>query len=1450
MGARAAGAAAIIAALAYLAWRTTTLGTSAWLSIPLFLVELWGVGHLALLVMQGWSVPGRSVDAPLNEAPLVTTIVTATFHSPEDLERTLIGCRAMDSDGRVVVAVREGRDDLVEVCRSFDVDQLHGTGNHVDLFWLAVEASGASVAAWLEAGQVPMPDFVTALGGELAEGVAVVQGAIGLLNKDSLAHLEGGRDEDAFRREVAYPSMSAQGGAPWFGGGSLVRVHAIEDSGGLDRSDQAALQRSLVRLHTAGWRSRYLSSAVLRATAPDSLETYLHRRRRSVVETLRVFRTPENPLTTSGLPARHRLGHLALATAYTTGIRQLALVAILVITLVTGTVPVGDDVLTWAAVWTPSFALGVLARRSLARGSMRVGDWTRQGWRTAGADLSAFAGMYGVGRHRAFAESSTTGVRALGELRLLTAVLLVVDLALVARGLTMVWPRLLPRFSASGRVVALLLGLVVVVGIIDVLQVAVRRRQRRAQYRLATDLVAFMGHERGDVIDLAPTGAGVHLPPGTSVAIDDEVTLRLALPSARGREIVALPAVVRSLVSMDDRLRVGLAFGDLDREARAALVEYCAIEHHRDGATAHRTQPGDFEAHAQGLATRGVSGTAVALGVGALFFGPAALPALADVAAPATACLTTSTGAALEGGEVRFHYDGSWHDVGRTGADGCVSGDMPARRTLVSVTHGGVQNSVRQDLAVDPVVVFATVPVSVVLTSSVGEPIAGGLVEVHTGGWREVGVTGVEGLVSFEMLASRRTFRVTHGGVANSVKQDVAVDPVVVFATVPVSVVLTSSVGEPIAGGLVEVHTGGWREVGVTGVEGLVSFEMLASRRTFRVTHGGVANSVKQDVAVDPVVVFATVPVSVVLTSSVGEPIAGGLVEVHTGGWREVGVTGVEGLVSFEMLASRRTFRVTHGGVANSVKQDVAVDPVVVFATVPVSVVLTSSVGEPIAGGLVEVHTGGWREVGVTGVEGLVSFEMLASRRTFRVTHDGVANSVKQDVAVDPVVVFATVPVSVVLTSSVGEPIAGGLVEVHTGGWREVGVTGVEGLVSFEMLASRRTFRVTHDGVRVNQRATVPDEDVVFRTVAVVADEGVDIERYRAGTLRPFSDGIEVLPGRIEFRLADGTRERVNLTAGAVNSVPSGRTVPPSEPEAAPTVEPTPEPTATPEPTPAPGDGVPVATPQVVAAPTPEPTPEPTATPEPTPEPTSKPTATPEPTVTPGLVIDLGDGVPQTSEPTPEPTVTPGLVIDLGDGVPQTSEPTPTSEPTTAPTATPEPTPTAVELDEQADDETTDEGRLAVPNRTIILSPGVDWNAADPAVNEQLELRLTEPDVAAPDLGFAISVENLSAATLTEPIVVEVAVPRTTGVRLDEDAGGWSCAAVDDLAFECAHPGGLPAASTSVLAFDPGPAVVGELRYQPASHTRDVVIAVAGLLAVALVITGSRRVPALFVRRR
>ena len=387
-------AAALLTGLAYITWRATTLGsgTVLALSIPLYLTELWAIIQLALLAHKSWRVPPAPAASNTNERiaepaeiddAVTDIVITAAHHDLADLERSLVGVAAVVGRGRMVVVDDAYRAELRHTTESF--------GGHYDV------TSGAGIAPasvvhgqaqtptylWLEAGQVPMPNVLEATAKFNDPEVAVCQTAVGLLNSDSLVHLRRGRDEEALLRDVIGPSLGLRGMAPWIGPASIVRKSAIDAIGGFVPRDPAAVERALVRLHASGWTSAFEQRRLIRAVAPDTLDEYLHQRRIHAIETLRVFRTPENPIRVDGLGWRHRLTHLALASPFTTGLRQLIAMGVVTATLITGQLPFEAGLATLGLFWAVAAGAAAAARRSLGRGAMATGDWIRHGWRTA-----------------------------------------------------------------------------------------------------------------------------------------------------------------------------------------------------------------------------------------------------------------------------------------------------------------------------------------------------------------------------------------------------------------------------------------------------------------------------------------------------------------------------------------------------------------------------------------------------------------------------------------------------------------------------------------------------------------------------------------------------------------------------------------------------------------------------------------------------------------------------------------------------------------------------------------------------------------------------------------------------------------------------------------------------------------------------------------------------------
>lgn len=224
---------ALFSGFAYLSWRFTGLGANLWLSIPLLVLEVWGLAHLGLLTMLGCRGAPSDRPEPVDviDDIEVDVVATATFHSAAELERSLIGCNLLDGHRRILVITRPDRHELIELAALFDVEVLQSEGNHIDLFRHGQAVIDSPIAAWFEAGQVPMREFLRSTAGHFADPqVALVQARQGMLNKDSLATMRGGRDEAAYRAEVAFPSQGSRGYAPAIAAAARSATSSIRDS--------------------------------------------------------------------------------------------------------------------------------------------------------------------------------------------------------------------------------------------------------------------------------------------------------------------------------------------------------------------------------------------------------------------------------------------------------------------------------------------------------------------------------------------------------------------------------------------------------------------------------------------------------------------------------------------------------------------------------------------------------------------------------------------------------------------------------------------------------------------------------------------------------------------------------------------------------------------------------------------------------------------------------------------------------------------------------------------------------------------------------------------------------------------------------------------------------------------------------------------------------------------
>ena len=197
-----------------------------------------------------------------------------------------------------------------------------------------------------------------------------------------------------------------------------------------------------------------------------------------------------------------------------------------------------------------------------------------------------------------------------------------------------------------------------------------------------------------------------------------------------------------------------------------------------------------------------------------------------------------------------------------------------------------------------------------------------------------------------------------------------------------------------------------------------------------------------------------------------------------------------------------------------------------------VTFIVKDSQGQPLGGvqiwGLgIPPSTGTWYKLGVTGSDGTLTVALPPNRTyTFEAQYNKTKSQVSQYVGTEPVIVnFQTIKVTVQLVTCQGQGLQGGNVryrgDIDAGTWQTFGTTGPDGAVSKELFPGNFPFSVEYRQTYTDKWQNVASNSMVkFVTTKVTLYHTGSIQYYgnpSAGTLYPFSQGMEMLPGTIRF---------------------------------------------------------------------------------------------------------------------------------------------------------------------------------------------------------------------------------------------------------------------------------------------------------------------------------------------
>ncbi len=583
--ARIAAALALVTGMAYLGWRIadTSTGVPLWLWLPLVVAEVLGFVHFGFFVHRSWHTPRPSKAAPGSRRTV--DVMVTTYNDPIDnIRATLIGCGGLtqahttwvlDDGNRSEVAALAAEHGAEYIGRPTTENARSGNVNH------AMAQTDGELVLLLAPGDIPMPDLLDrSLGHFDHDDVAAV--VIGTSEADGVSDHLGQRNQpDALELEVVAPSLDAVNAVPWNGGPALVRRTALTQVGGMAVGTLSTEYQTGLRLQAHGWQVRFHNQALAETLPVRNLQARLALRDRQARGVMQALRSSNSPLRASGLTATQRIAYLADSFAVMMSVQRLILISVAIAVMTTAELPFRGSVSSMVSLWVPWFVLGGATRWLLGRGRIEPAGLLRRDLRNMAVDVSALSALFARGPQRyRFAPKATVdtgGLRGLSQLRLLSSLFVVLDLALLYRVADVGFADA-PAVEGRPFLAMLAASLWMLVSMLWTLHTAVTPRQRRLNYRRPVAIAATLRGAMIRVLDLVVDGIGFET--GMPLRKGERATVRVNLPDATGaiHEVALAGTVIWAIqVGPGGTWRAGVQFDELRPIDRDRVVEFCSV---------------------------------------------------------------------------------------------------------------------------------------------------------------------------------------------------------------------------------------------------------------------------------------------------------------------------------------------------------------------------------------------------------------------------------------------------------------------------------------------------------------------------------------------------------------------------------------------------------------------------------------------------------------------------------------------------------------------------------------------------------------------------------------------------------------------------------------------------------------------------------------------------------
>lgn len=574
----------------YLIWRAAfTLNPDALaLSWLLWTLEAHAILGLGVFVFALWDTGSNHPSTDELPEGRVAVLIT-TYDEPSEILIPVIDAAvALEGDHETWVLDDGNRPEIEELAHRLGArylarpDNRHAKAGNINH---ALEVVDADFVAVLDADHVPHPEFLINTLPYLNDpALALVQTPQDFYNEDSFEHVNGrgakqrrgAYTEQSLFYRVIQPAKNRWQSAFWCGTGAVLRVEALRQVGGVATESITEDLQTTIRLHRAGWKSRYHNEVLARGLAAPTAEEYQLQRRRwciGAIQTLRI----ERPITDRSLTGEQRLSYAVTIFAWFDAVRVLGLILLPALVLLTGAAPIAAPLWTFLAFFGVTFLLQQWAMMRLGRGHLRPIASTIFDLARLQATLVALY-MAFTGRKVGFAVTpkgrTSDEVRRIRVPRLLIGlgglylVALSYYLATIA-GMT--GQEYASPGVAHGAAFWLVVGGVLLWLAVGRIRATDFAPERRASYRHEVNAPTYLSGEHGVMTDLSLTGARVDVGTELFWLRQGEPLLLTVIDDETDRELTANVAAVDR--HPDGRSTVRLAFHGGQYEDLARLTE-------------------------------------------------------------------------------------------------------------------------------------------------------------------------------------------------------------------------------------------------------------------------------------------------------------------------------------------------------------------------------------------------------------------------------------------------------------------------------------------------------------------------------------------------------------------------------------------------------------------------------------------------------------------------------------------------------------------------------------------------------------------------------------------------------------------------------------------------------------------------------------------------------------